>query len=251
MLKGEREQEILGLLKETGGFVTVKHLCDSLYASESSIRRDLADMEKKGLIQRSYGGAELTTNYSRIAAFNLRYNQNSMAKKKIAMKAVNLVGDNGIIFLDQSSTALHLAEVIPNRSSITVITNNVEIMHLLSESNITVISSGGFLSRENRSCLVGNDAKFIFENSYADVAFFACRGLSDDGVISDFAREEVIIRDAIMKNAKTKVFLCDSKKFGIRSAYRQCSLADVDYLISENRDEGQKYESMFPNLKVL
>ena len=251
MLKGEREQEILGALKESGGFVTVKNLCQKLYASESSIRRDLADMEKKGLIQRSYGGAELTTNYSRIAAFNLRYTQNSAAKKRIAMKAVSLIGDNSIIFLDQSSSALHLAEVIPNRSSITVITNNVEIMHLLSESNITVISSGGFLSRENRSCLVGNDARTIFENSYADVAFFACRGLSDDGMISDFAREEVIVREAIIKNARTKVFLCDSRKFGIRAPYKQCTLSEVDYLVSENDEAAKEYSKLFPELKIL
>lgn len=251
MLKGEREQEILAALKESGGFVTVKSLCEKLYASESSIRRDLSDMEKKGLIQRSYGGAELTSNYSRIAAFNLRYTQNSAAKKKIASKAISLVGDNSIIFLDQSSTALHLAEILPNRSSVTVITNNVEIMHLLSESNITVISSGGFLSRENRSCLVGNDAKFIFENSYADVAFFACRGLSDDGVISDFAREEVVIRNCIIKNARTKVFLCDSRKFGIRSPYRQCSLSEVDYLVCENAEAAEKYKELFPELKIL
>ena len=251
MLKCEREQEILAALKENGGYVTVKHLCDKLYASESSIRRDLADMEKKGLIQRSYGGAELTTNYSRIAAFNLRYTQNAAAKKKIALKAASLIGENSIVFLDQSSTALHLAELLPNRRSITVITNNVEIMHLLSESNITVISSGGFLSRENRSCLVGNDAKFIFENSYADFAFVACRALSDDGIISDFAREEVIIRDAIMKNAKKKVFLCDSKKFGIRSAYKQCSLSEVDYLITEEPSAAEKYKTLFPHLAVL
>ncbi len=251
MLKGEREQEILGMLKESGGFVTVKNLCEKLYASESSIRRDLADMEKKGLIQRSYGGAELTTNYSRIAAFNLRYTQNSAAKKKIAMKAATLIGDNSILFLDQSSSALHLAEVIPNRSSITVITNNVEIMHLLSESNITVISSGGFLSRENRSCLVGVDAMKIFESSFADTCFFACRGLSDDGVISDFAREEVVVRNAIIKNARTKVFLCDSRKFGIRAPYKQCSLSEVDYLITENADAAEQYGKNFPNLKIL
>ena len=66
MLNKEREQEILNILKMTNGFVTVKSLCDTLYASESSIRRDLQSLEKRGLVKRNYGGAELVTNFSHI-----------------------------------------------------------------------------------------------------------------------------------------------------------------------------------------
>ena len=80
MLKNEREREILNLLKERDGFSTVKELCSALYASESSIRRDLSALEKRGVIRRTYGGAELVTNFSNAIAFNQRAHHNIAAQ---------------------------------------------------------------------------------------------------------------------------------------------------------------------------
>lgn len=108
MLNKEREQEILSILKLTSGFVSVKYLCDTLFASESSIRRDLKALEERGLVKRSYGGASLVTNFSNIVTFNHRTRQNTTAKRQIAQKAASLINDGSILFLDQSSTAVHL-----------------------------------------------------------------------------------------------------------------------------------------------
>ena len=66
MLKNEREREIINILKTEDGFITVKELCEKLYASESSIRRDLTILENRGIIARTYGGAELVKNFSNV-----------------------------------------------------------------------------------------------------------------------------------------------------------------------------------------
>ena len=58
MLNQERQAQIIEILQKAKGFVTVKALCDTLYASESSIRRDLKALESGGLVKRSYGGAK-------------------------------------------------------------------------------------------------------------------------------------------------------------------------------------------------
>lgn len=250
MLKGERQQQILAILKEADGFVSVGRLCETLYASESSIRRDLCRMEQQGLVKRTYGGAEAVTNPSGIPAFDYRYGQNAAAKKEIAEKAVSIIKDGSVIFLDQSSTAFCLAAVLPNKSSLTVITNNIEIMCLLSKSNITVIASGGQLCRANRTCLVGADAQQIFEETHADLAFFSCKALSPEGVIYDYSREEVTTRNSILKNAQKTVFLCDSGKFSRSAPYKQCTLSDIDYLISEG-DMATPFGEKFKNLTVL
>jgi len=247
MIKSEREQEILSIMNSQGGFTTVKKLCELLYASESSIRRDLTRMERNGLIKRSYGGAEIIRNYSNAIDFGYRYNLNSNAKKEIAEKAAALVKDGDIIFLDESTSAFYLASKLSSQRSITVITNNVEIINLLADSNVTLVSSGGFLSRENRTCFVGVDAARVFENTFADIVFFSCKSLSDDGVISDVTREEVLIKQAMLDNAAKKVFLCDSGKFGTRSAYKQCTLKDVDFLISEG-DSAERFRDKFESL---
>ena len=70
MLKNEREREIINILKNDDGFITVKELCEKLYASESSIRRDLTALEKRGIVKRTYGGAELITNFSKLTCIS-------------------------------------------------------------------------------------------------------------------------------------------------------------------------------------
>lgn len=249
MLKNEREREILNLLKERDGFSTVKELCSALYASESSIRRDLSVLEKRGVIRRTYGGAELVTNFSNAIAFNQRAHHNIAAKKAIAKKAVALVKNGDVIFLDQSSSAFYLAEELASNDTLTVVTNNIEIISLLATTSIKTISSGGTLGPDNRACLLGRDAHYIFENIYADVVFFSTKSLSNDGIISDCVREEVLVRGAMLKNAAKKVFLCDSEKFGTHSAYKQCTLSDIDYLVSEN--ERAELFATYNNLTII
>lgn len=250
MFKKERELEIINLLKAKGGFISVTELCTLLYASESSIRRDLTSLSDKGLIRRSYGGAELITNYSDVIAFPKRAYHNREAKKIIAKKAAGLISDGNIIFLDQSSSAFYLADAIKNRSSLTVITNNIEILSLLARSNIRVISSGGALSHENRSCLIGADAQYIFRNTLADFAFFSTKSVSDKGVISDCTREEVIVRNSMLSHAEKTVFLCDSEKYETNSPYIQCHLKDIDYFVGEN-DSNKRFLSLAPNLIIM
>lgn len=249
MLNKEREQEIINILKVSNGFVTVKSLCETLFASESSIRRDLISLERRGLVKRTYGGAELVTNFSNIITFNQRTQQNVNAKRDIAKKATSLIKDGDIVFLDQSSTSLYLANELVNRSGLTIVTNNTEILIRLANSNLKVISSGGYLSSENRNCLIGGDARQTFENIYADIMFFSTKSITFDGIISDCSREEIVVREAMMKNAATKVCLCDSTKFGIHSPYKQCHLCDVDYFVSEE-DSSQRFAS-YPKPIVL
>ena len=250
MQKNEREREIINILKDNDGFVTVRELCKLLYASESSVRRDLTVLEGRGIINRTHGGAELITNFSNVVAFSKRTHHNTAAKKAIAKKAATLIRDGNVIFLDQSSTSFYLANEIMNNNTLTVITNNIEILSLMSDTGIKTMSSGGMLYSENRVCLVGPDAQYIFENSYADIMFFSTKSLTDDGGIWDPSREEVLIRNSMLRNAAKRVFLCDSEKFGTNSAYKQCTLDDVDILVSEN-DDGKRFKNVAKNLIVM
>jgi len=248
MLNKEREQEILNILKAQQ-FVSVKQLCDTLFASESSIRRDLKALEANGLVKRSYGGASLVTNYSNIVTFHHRTRQHVNEKTAIAQKAATLVRDGDIVFLDQSSTAFYLATELMHRP-LTVVTNNIEIMMLLSHTNVKLISSGGVLSEENRNCLVGSEAQKTFENVFADHAFFSVKAIADDGIVTDCATEEIAVRRAMPKNARPTVLLCDSTKFGAHAPFKQCALGDVDVLISEG-DAAERFAAYRDRVTLL
>lgn len=248
MLRYERTEEILNLLKEKG-HLTVAELCETLYTSESSIRRDLIRLEEKGLVKRHYGGVEIKRNSS-IVPFAARSHHNSAAKRIMAAKASELVKKGDIVFLDQSSSALYVAAELSAKSGITVVTNNAEILSLLASSGLEVYASGGFLSPDNRNCLMGEDAHAVFKNMRADIVFFSAKALSEDGKIYDCNRSEVCIRQTMLDNAAKKVFLCDSEKFFGTAGYLQCELGGVDVIVSE-RDVPDSYKTRFKELTVI
>jgi DeoR/GlpR family transcriptional regulator of sugar metabolism len=188
------------------------------------------------MVRRSSGGAELVKNSSQILPFSTRAHQNISAKKTMARKAAKLVPDGSIVFLDQSSSAFFVACELQSRADLTVVTNNVEIVSLLSQSELEVISSGGRLSHSNRNCLLGSDTQHLFSQIRADVAFFSTKALSPDGIAWDCDREEVCMRTIMLENAAKKVYLCTAEKFGQYAGYRQCSLEDVDCMITEAED---------------
>lgn len=249
MLKNERQDEIYSIIS-TNRFVSVKELSERLYISESSIRRDLSFLEKEGFIKRTHGGAELINSVESVMPFGIRTYKNADAKKEIAKKALTLVSDGDIVFLDQTSTSYFLALEILKNKTVTVVTNNREIVNLLSNSEMTVISSGGVISKANNNCFIGKNAQRAFEEVYADTVFFSAKSLSSDGIISDFSQEEVFVRNSMFSSADKKVFMCDSSKFDTHSAYKQCSLKDVDYLISEDQ-RSDKFLDKFKNLHTL
>ena len=249
MFKSERQSQIFELLNNKG-FVTVKYLSEVLFTSESSVRRDLAVLEQKGYIRRSYGGAEVISSGTGILPFNTRSYDFVAEKQKIATKAAELIKKGDIVFLDQSSTAFFLARAIMDKKGITVVTNNIEILNILSHSDITLIASGGTVSKANNNCLIGHNAAKTFEGIFADFVFFSAKSLSDDGVITDCSEEEIFVRNAMFKNSAKKVFLCNSAKFGSHSSFVQCSLEDIDLLISED-GSAEKYKNHFNNIEIL
>ena len=80
--------------------------------------------------------------------------------------------------------------------------------------------------------------------------FFSTKAISDDGAVTDCSREEILVREAMLKNATKKVLLCDSSKFGIRAPFKQCDLMDVDYLISEE-NTAQQFREFQSRIKLL
>lgn len=249
MLKSERQNQICTILMEKR-FVTVKELSEKLFISESSIRRDLASLERDGFLKRSHGGASVIKSHELVVPFEVRAHKNITAKQIIAKKAVNLINNGNVVFLDQTSTSFFLATEILKSKSVTVVTNNREILNLLANSDLNVIFTGGVVSKYNKNCLVGQSAQKCFEEIYADLAFFSVKSLSSDGVVTDCSQEEVFVRKAMLDSADKKVFLCDSSKIGTRSAYKQCTLNDVDYLISDDQTVSS-YKSSFPKLQII
>lgn len=229
----EREKSILEILLKKKK-VTVKELSSVLYISEPSVRRDLADLEKQNLIKRIHGGAVLeeTAISKNKIPFIIREYEQSSAKNIIAQKAAEYVKDNDIVFLDASTSAFRLVPFLISKTNITVVTNGVRALTSLADFNINTISTGGRLVN---SCLalVGDEAYRTIDSINANIAFFSCRGLSDDGYLTDISPEEDYVRQRMIKNAEHAYLLCAADKFGKKYYHNLCHKDEIDGIISE------------------
>lgn len=249
MVKNQRQNQIYEILN-CRSFVSVQELSRLLYISESSIRRDLSEMEKKRIVKRSYGGAQLIKTKTNVVDFGVRSYDFVEAKQAIAAKAAKMIPAGSVIFLDQSSTCYFLALELMDSDDLTVVSNNLEILSLLSHTKLTVHASGGVVSPNNNNCLIGGGAEQTFRGIYADLMFFSAKSVSDTGVITDCTWEEIFVRKAMMENAAKKIFLCDSSKKGAAAPFVQCTLGQIDTLVCEN-DAFAGFAAEYPRLEFL
>lgn len=234
MKLNEREEKILELLREQR-FASVSALAETLYASPSSIRRDLTHMQSEGLVRRNYGGVILCDTEHTAAPISVRLEVNKAGKKRIARKAASLLRDNITVFLDGSTTASYLTEHLAALTGVTVLTNNLHTAADLIARSVDTYCIGGH-SVGGSPIVAGNYAEEMVDNLHADLFFFSSFALSDDGVISDCTAEENSLRRHMLRHADTRVFLCDASKFHRTAAHRLCTLKEVDYFFSDEEE---------------
>ena len=229
----EREKQILEiLLKEKKA--DVKTLARALFISEPSVRRDLQSLEKQNLIKRIHGGAilEETALSKNKIPFLLREYEQISAKAIIAEKAIDLICDNDVIFLDASTSCYYLIPFLASKRNLTVITNGVKALTKLAEYGINTVSTGGALLN---SCLalVGDEAYKTIEKYNADIAFFSCRGVADNGFLTDISQEENNVRMKMIRHSKKSYLLSATEKFGKSYFHNLCHKDDIDGIIHE------------------
>lgn len=229
----ERQKQILEILLKQKK-ASVKELAKKLFISEPSIRRDLSKLESQNIIKRIHGGAviEETALSKNKIPFLIRELEQSSAKAEIAKKAIDLIKDNDIIFLDASTSCYYLIPFLCTKRNITVITNGVKALSQLAQYQINTISTGGNLIN---SCLalVGEEAYRTIETFNADIAFFSCRGVSADGYLTDISPEENYIRKIMIKNSKKAYLLCATEKLGKQYFHNLCHKDDLDGVLTE------------------
>lgn len=232
-MSAEREKRILEiLLKEKR--CSVKDLAKALYISQPSVRRDLQSLEAQNLIKRVHGGAMLEESAvcKNKIPFLIREYEQSGAKAILARKAAELVCDGDVIFLDASTSCYYLIPYLAGKKGITVVTSGVKALSKLAEYDIRTVSTGGTLIN---SCLalVGEEAYQTLESFNADLAFFSCRGVSEDGYLTDISPEENGVRKKMIRRAKRSYLLCATEKFGKRYFHNLCHKDEIDGIITE------------------
>lgn len=213
MLAVDRRNQIEKIITEKGS-ILVTELAKQFDVTTETIRGDLEKLERQGVLVRTYGGATLV-NSEESELVSERDVINYEGKQRIGKRAADLIRDGETIFLDASTSALHLARNIKNKTGVTVITNAEKIVSELSNcENINVICIGGKLTPKNMSFVGRVTEKTIRENYYANKVFFSCRGVTAARGLVDSSEEEAEIKKAMMDMSESTVFLCDHHKLG-------------------------------------
>lgn len=228
----ERYTKILEILG-TRSNVTVNYLAQKLYVSPSTIRRDYAVLQSRGLLRYSYGKAALNKGDAYSLPIELRRRNMSSAKLRIGRRAAELISDGDIIYIDASSTALCMVEHLERINNLTVITNGLGAINGLEYlKNVTTYALGGLLTHDS-GAFTGQFATEALSRLHIDKCFFATTGVSPDGRLMNATEPEHTVLGTMLRQSKTKVYLCDSSKLGKTHLLRLCDISEVDYVISD------------------
>lgn len=228
MILKDRKKEIFDILYEEGR-ISVSKLAEILYVSEMTIRRDLSDMEKNGILKRYRGGAVLTATHSEMP-ISRRFFVDENEKKDLSKQSVKFLDDNLTIYIDSSSTCQYIIPYINKFKNITLITNSVNALLMASRMQIPCILIGGKYYCQDM-CFVGSLTEQYAEQFNVDVAFFSSLGMSEDGIISDPDIEQTMVRRIIMDHSKKNIFLFEKNKLNKKYLYTLCHKNDVDELL--------------------
>lgn len=228
----ERQKKILEILSDNKPHSVYK-LAETLYSSEATIRRDLTKMEQKGLITRTFGAAMLNPyTANKEISFELREKSNITEKKLLCAKASKFLKDNVSIFVDSSSTLLHLVPFLNSYKNITIITNGLFLaQEIISNTKCNLYLCGGNV-QANTNSLLGPIATNSIQNFHADLLFMSCGGFDLEFGFSEYTVESAELKKKMIRNSDKVVIICDRSKLHKKVLFKTCSLNDINILIS-------------------
>ena len=230
MIKSKRQDELYEIISATG-YASVGYLSQRTFQSQSTIRRDLDELERAGLIVRHRGGAEITGTVGGMP-INSRIAKNHAAKVKIGKKAAEIAKAGKTIFIDASSTCIEMGRFLTWSPGLTVFTNGLQVAATLSDNGIgTCLLGGRVLPRSN--AIAGEAAIVAASKVNFDMLFFSSNGF-DGKVVTDDSEPQTILRQVLIERSDKKYFLCDKSKFGVRAAYVVCGREELDGVITED-----------------
>ena len=225
----ERQNEILKYLKEKKT-VQVAALAKGFFVSEATIRRDLAEMQSMGLIERSHGGAFLPENAEEISIF-FRMERNANEKERAATKALLHIPTFRSVYIDSSSTALALAGRLDLNFK-TVVTNNLQAaMQLSKKPNLNLVLLGGNMHLNTTSTTGIWTARQIEEFTF-DLMLSSCAAVLD-GESYERSSDQKEIKAVAFRRSKARILIIDHTKFGAHGTYRLKSLSEYDVVATD------------------
>ncbi|MCX8061716.1 MAG: DeoR/GlpR family DNA-binding transcription regulator, partial [Anaerolineales bacterium] len=207
----ERQEQIVQLIARQKR-VTVNDLCDVFSISKATARRDLEVLANQGRIQRVHGGAIVVSSAPPEMPILQRQDEQGEEKRQIGIAAANLVSDGSTIFLGSGSTVLEVARNLRERKSLTVVTNSLPVVNILSDvQDITLVVIGGLFRRSELS-FIGHITELALKEINVDQVIMGARAISlTHGLTNDYLPETMTDR-AIIQIGRKVILVVDHTK---------------------------------------
>ncbi|WP_088103231.1 DeoR/GlpR family DNA-binding transcription regulator [Halalkalibacter urbisdiaboli] len=234
MLTFERQERILSLLKEKS-IIKIQEIVEATGASESTIRRDLTDLETARKLKRIHGGATLLKKKLEEPTVAEKTVKNNQEKLKIAEKAAQMVDDGDCLFLDAGTTTIEIIPYLKGKN-IVVVTNGLMNISKLLDAEIETHVIGGYVKSGTRA-FVGRGALQTLETFRFDKAFIGTNGVSIEDGFTTPDSQEAFIKEMAMKYARESYILADHTKFGETSFSKFAKLLEATIITSEKVEQ--------------
>lgn len=230
MLKEERFEHILKELKSASK-ISFEGLAKDLKVSEDTIRRDIDALGRSGLLVKVRGGAIVPS--SNPLSFQDRTGVFTEGKSIIALKAIQVLKNARTVFMDGGTTMMVLASNLPADSSFRVITNNIELVSILTNfQGIEIVVLGGSYNRLTKT----NIGPFTCQEVgryQADVYFMGICSINSTYGVTAAVLEDGEVKKAFIKSALKTVVLSNAEKLETTDFFKVCTLDEVDTLITD------------------
>lgn len=246
MISENRKQQILDLIRKNGS-VRVANLSQLFEVSEVTIRNYLADMESKGLLTRTHGGAISSYKPYCSMNFNQRLETNHSEKDIIAKKTAEMIEPNDTIMLNAGTTTLLVFRHLPADYHLNIITNSISIaLEASANPNYNIVLVGGSLNSKYQFTF-GSDAASVLKKYYADKLILSVDGIDFDGGFSTYYNEEVDVDRLMIERSNICIIAADRSKFGRNAMVKISDLSTADFIVTTYKPEDNENNIFFDN----
>lgn len=215
------------------GAVRIEQLAERFGISHMTVHRDLDELESRGLLRKSRGVVTAQASSLVESSDVYRAGQEIEAKRAIASAALELIEPGQSLFLDDSTTVLQLARLLPQKEPLTIITNVLTLMNELHGlRGITLLGLGGTYYNWC-SAFMGRMTNHAIKQLRADAFVMSTAAITDDACFFQTS-ETVDTKRAMFESAAKRILLADHTKFSKRALYEMASLRDFDVVIVDH-----------------
>ncbi|HEY3904566.1 MAG TPA: DeoR/GlpR family DNA-binding transcription regulator [Streptosporangiaceae bacterium] len=255
VLAVERRNRILRSLERSPA-ISTDEFADELGVSPETVRRDLIQLERTGMLRRVHGGAAALTRPARLTSAEPVYSERVLeqfeAKQAIGVAAAALVRPGQTVVIDVGTTCLEVARALPHDLRATIATPSLLVAAELSaRAAVQVLMAGGRVRAGDLACS-GAETIDFFGDLHSDIAFLGSGALSPAAGLTDYNRDEVPTKRMILARAEQVLVLADSSKFDRVAPYRVCAMSDLDGIVTEAAlPDGPEWDALASRLTVV